>query len=82
MWQQQQQQQQPQQQQWQQQATSSAPPTAENPSGGGQAPPVQEEFTADIYRMLEGQPTTTGGYPVNQQVEEFQDISMFPAFSE
>ncbi|XP_041464012.1 aryl hydrocarbon receptor nuclear translocator 2-like isoform X2 [Lytechinus variegatus] len=84
MWQQQQQQQQPQQppqqQQWQQ-ATSTAPPTAENPSGGGQAPPVQEEFTADIYRMLESQPTTTG-YPVNQQVEEFQDISMFPAFSE
>ncbi|XP_071481156.1 aryl hydrocarbon receptor nuclear translocator homolog [Diadema antillarum] len=78
MWQQQQQ------QQWQQQSAGSGPATgAENPSGGGAQPPTgQEEFTADIYRMLEGQQATTGGYPVSQQVEEFQDIHIFPAFSE
>lgn len=80
MWQQQQ-------QQWQPSAGSTQP-TADNPSGasggGGPQPPPghPEEFSADIYRMLEGQ-QATAGYPIQQQqVEEFQDIPMFPAFSE
>ncbi|XP_071795272.1 aryl hydrocarbon receptor nuclear translocator 2-like isoform X1 [Asterias amurensis] len=59
-------------QQWQQSAVagSSQPET--------QQPPPQEEFH-DIYRMLEGQQTAQA---YGTQVEEFNDIPMFPPFSE
>ena len=57
-------------QQWQQSAvTGSSQPENQ---------PPQEEFH-DIYRMLEGQQTAQA---YGAQVEEFNDIPMFPPFSE
>ena len=63
-------------QQWQQQSA-----VAGSAGGAGQPEnqqPAPEEFH-DIYRMLEGQQAAQA---YGTQVEEFNDIPMFPPFSE
>lgn len=66
-------------QQWQQQAAAASSAQETGQQQQQQQGHQQEEFP-DIYRMLEGQQGQ--GYNVNQPVEEFQDIPMFPPFSE
>ncbi|XP_071844417.1 aryl hydrocarbon receptor nuclear translocator homolog isoform X2 [Apostichopus japonicus] len=83
LWQQQQQQQQAQ-QQWQPQpgardAQASSGPTSQAPQQS-QSQPHPDEFSADFYRMLEGQ--QPAAYPVNPPVEDFSEMGMFQQFSE
>lgn len=81
LWQQQQQQAQ---QQWQPQpgardAQASSGPTSQAPQQS-QSQPHPDEFSADFYRMLEGQ--QPAAYPVNPPVEDFSEMGMFQQFSE
>lgn len=87
LWQQQQQQQQqPAQQQWQpsqQQGARDAQPNSGQQTSQSSQPSQQhpgDEFSADFYRMLEGQ--QPAAYPVNPPVEDFPEMGMFQQFSE
>ncbi|XP_038076739.1 aryl hydrocarbon receptor nuclear translocator 2-like isoform X2 [Patiria miniata] len=65
-------------QQWQQQQSATGVAGTAASGQENQQQPAPEEFH-DIYRMLEGQQTAQA---YGSQVEEFNDIPMFPPFSE